>query len=189
MWVKPPKTRYRKNKVGQIYSHRQRNKIYQQNIQNIKHQIALTTNNTTEKLLTTKQGRTTSKYDKSGVYQLKCPTCDMKYIGQTGRPFKTRFQEHLRGFKYKNRKSKFAQHLLNRQHSMDEMENIIDIIHITNKGRMMDTIEKYYIYRETKLNNQINDKFTVQPNVIFETLVQQDAHRGHDSTHSQQKGY
>jgi hypothetical protein len=57
------------------------------------------------------------------------------------------------------------------------MENIMDVIHITNKGRMMDTIEKYYIYKEIKLNNQINDKLTVQPNVIFETLVQQDAQR------------
>ena len=151
--------------------------------------IALTTNNTIEKLLTIKQDKTTSKYDKAGVYQLKCPTCDMKYIGQTGRSFKTRFREHLRDFKYNNWKSKFAQHLLDRQHSMDEMENIMDVIHITNKGRMMNTIEKYYIYRETKLNNQINDKLTMQPNVIFETLVQQETHRGQGSTHSQQTGY
>jgi hypothetical protein len=88
-----------------------------------------------------------------------------------GRSFKTRFQEHLRDFRYNNQKSKFAQHLLDKQHSMDKMENIMDIIHITNKGKMMDTIEKYYIYRETKLNNQIKDKLTVQPNIIFETLV------------------
>jgi len=112
----------------------------------------------------------------------------MKYIGQTDRPFKTRFQDHLRDFKYNNRKSKFAQHLLDRQHSIDEMENIMDIIHITNKGRMMDAIEKYYIYRETKINNQINDKLTVQPNIIFETLVQQDTHRGLVKTHNQQTG-
>ena len=54
---------------------------------------------------------------------------------------------------------------------------------------MMDTIEKYYIYRETKLNNQINDKLTVQPNIIFETLVQQDTHRGLVKTHNQQTGH
>jgi hypothetical protein len=58
--------------------------------------ITLTTNNTIGKLLTTKQEKTTNKYDKSGIYQLKCPTCDKKYIGQTGRPFKIRFQEHIR---------------------------------------------------------------------------------------------
>jgi hypothetical protein len=129
--------------------------------------IALSANNTIEKLLTTKQEQVKSKYDKSGVYQLKCPTCNMKYIGQTGRSFKTRFQEHLRHFKYNNRKSKFAQHLLDKEHSMDKTENTMDIIHITSKGKMMDTIGKYYIYTETKLNNQINDKLTVQPHIIY----------------------
>jgi hypothetical protein len=61
---------------------------------------------------------------------------------------------------------------------MDKTVNVMDIIHITGKGIMMNTIEKYYIYRETKLYNQINDKLTVQLNAIFETLVQQQAHRG-----------
>jgi hypothetical protein len=28
------------------------------------------------------------------------------------------------------------------------MENIMHIIHITSKGKMMDTLEKFYIYRE-----------------------------------------
>jgi len=108
--------------------------------------IALSANNTIEKLLTTKQEHVKSKYDKSGAYELKRPTCNMTYIGQTGCSFKTRFQEHLRDFKYNKQKSKFAQHLLDKQHSMDKMENTMDIIHITSKGKKMDTIEKYYIY-------------------------------------------
>ena len=49
----------------------------------------------------------------------------------------------------------------------------------------MDTIEKYYIFRETKLDNQINDKLAVRPNVIFETVVQKDPHRGiHNICHT-----
>ena len=55
---------------------------------------------------------------------------------------------------------------------------IMSTIHITNKGRLMDTLEKFYIFRETKLDNQINDKLAVRPNIIFETIVQKDAHRG-----------
>jgi NMD protein affecting ribosome stability and mRNA decay len=89
------------------------------------------------------------------INQLTCPTCDKKYIGQTGAPFKTRFQEHIQDFKYNNRISKFAQHLLDEQHSMDKMENIMDGIHVTGKGKMMNTMEKYYMYKETKLDNQI----------------------------------
>jgi hypothetical protein len=54
-------------------------------------------------------------------------------------------------------------------------------IHITNKGRLMDTLEKFYIFRETKLDNQINDKLAVRPNITFETIVQKDPHRGTDN--------
>jgi hypothetical protein len=61
----------------------------------------------------------------------------MKYTGQTGRPFRVRYQEHLRDFKYNNSKSKFAQHLTDRKHPMGTMEGIMDIVHITRKGRMM----------------------------------------------------
>jgi hypothetical protein len=43
---------------------------------------------------------------------------------------------------------------------------------------MMDTLERFYIFRETKLNNQINDKLTVKLNIIFGTIVQKDPHRG-----------
>jgi hypothetical protein len=42
----------------------------------------------------------------------------------------------------------------------------------------MDKLETFYIFRETKLDNQINDKLAVRPNIIFETVVQKDPHRG-----------
>jgi hypothetical protein len=103
----------------------------------------------------------------------------MKYTGQTGRPFRVRLQEHLRDFKYGKNKSKFAQHRLENIHSIGPMENIIDTIHITKQGRKMDKLESFYIYRETKLNNQINDRLTVKPNAIFEAVVRKDSHRGY----------
>jgi hypothetical protein len=111
-------------------------------------------------------------------YQLTCPNCNKKYTGHTGRPFKVRFQEHLRGFKCGNNRSKFAQHLLENKHEISPMENIMHIMHIATKGKMMDTLEKFYIYRETEANNQINDKLTVQNNAIFETIVYEDPYRG-----------
>jgi hypothetical protein len=54
----------------------------------------------------------------------------------------------------------------------------METLHTTGKGRMMDTLERFYIFRETKINNQINDKPTIKPNIIFETIVQKDPHRG-----------
>jgi len=57
---------------------------------------------------------------------------------------------------------------------MEDMENL----HLTSYGKMMDTLEKYYIFRETKLNKQINDKLIVKQNSIFDTTVRYDHHRG-----------
>jgi 3-methyladenine DNA glycosylase AlkC len=55
---------------------------------------------------------------------------------------------------------------------MGPIHTIMEILHETNKGRTMDTLEKYHIYKETHVNNQINDKNTVKPNAIFDIVVQ-----------------
>jgi hypothetical protein len=52
-------------------------------------------------------------------------------------------------------------------------------MYFTTKGRLMNTIEKFHIYQATKLNNQINDRHTVQPSAIFEILVRLVLDRGH----------
>jgi hypothetical protein len=48
----------------------------------------------------------------------------------------------------------------------------------------MDTLEKFDIFRETNINNQINDKLTVKLNIIFDIIVRNDPHRGLPSTYS-----
>jgi hypothetical protein len=62
---------------------------------NTDEKIAFTTDNTTEKCLAIKQETPQNTHDRSGIYQLTCPQCKMKYTGQTGKPLKVRFQEHL----------------------------------------------------------------------------------------------
>jgi hypothetical protein len=47
--------------------------------------ITFTTKQTINKLLTHNPQPTKDKFNNSGVYQLTCPDCHMKYIGQTGR--------------------------------------------------------------------------------------------------------
>jgi hypothetical protein len=101
----------------------------------------------------------------------------MKYIGQTGGTFKIRFAEHFRDYKYNSNISKFAQHLLENKHSIGPIDDIMKILYGTNKGKLMDTREKYHIYKETQLNNQINDKNTIKPNIIFDTIVQANTNR------------
>jgi hypothetical protein len=53
-----------------------------------------------------------------------------KDIGQTWSSFEKRFQEHLRDYKDRNGKSKFAQHLLDNEHSIGPMEDVMKILYI-----------------------------------------------------------
>jgi len=52
--------------------------------------ITYSANNTIGKLLMARRHHTESNYDKCGIYQIKCPTCNKKYIGQN--PFSRTFQ-------------------------------------------------------------------------------------------------
>jgi len=137
-----------------------------------------TTYNNLGKLLEMQKAQKPNKFDKTGVYQLTCPTCHKKYDGQTGRPFHVRVREHYRDYKYANNKSKFAQHVIE-GHAFGPINDIMNVVHIASKGRMLDTLERFYIYWETKLGTQINDKLTVQSNPIFEALNQNNPHKGH----------
>jgi len=55
----------------------------------------------------------------------------------------------------------------------------MDTLHVARKGRILDTLERFYIYTETHFGNQINDKLNVQSNPIFEVIVQNTPYREH----------
>ena len=126
-----------------------------------------------------KHHNTQNKFQKSGVYQLICKDCNKKYTGQTGRSFHTRFKEHFRDYNYKNGKSNFAQHLIDNNHTFGPIDEVMDFLYVTKKGKLMYTLERFYIYDETKRNNQINDKSTVLQNIIVDTIIHTSTGRGH----------
>jgi hypothetical protein len=96
-------------------------------------------------LLNTKENNN-GKYNLSGVYQLQRADCSQKYMGQTGRMFKTRFKEHIRDIKNNGQNSKFAQHILDTKHEYKTMKQAVKILHIEKKGQMLDTYERLHIY-------------------------------------------
>ena len=55
--------------------------------------VTFRTNNNVHKFLRNTAHRPMER--RTGVYTMICDDCDMFYIGQTGRAFKERFQEHL----------------------------------------------------------------------------------------------
>jgi len=40
-------------------------------------------------------------------------------------------------------------------------------------------MKEFYVYKEARINNQTNDKCTVNPHIVFETLTLKDTDRTH----------
>jgi len=63
----------------------------------------------------------------SGIYEIKCNTCGMNYVGPSGRPI-TRHKEHIRYIKNNNPASAYAVHILNNRHEYGTTENTLQLI-------------------------------------------------------------
>jgi hypothetical protein len=134
--------------------------------------IAFSTSNNLGKLLEHRNFQEpTDQFNSNGVYQLQCPTCDKRYIGQTDRSVRTRYKEHNRDYRYGSNKSKFA-HVIDEGHAFGYIGDIMKLLHIAKKVSLLDAWEKFFIFKETKEGNQINDKLTVQYNPIFDAVLQ-----------------
>ena len=100
----------------------------------------------------------------TGVYKLKCDDCTKHYIGQTGRTFIDRFNEH----KLKqNTKSNFALHLIEENHNYTDFDSNLIPLHCCGKGRLLDALEEFEIYKSNKEKEDdlLNDKLTLKTNV------------------------
>ena len=111
----------------------------------------------------------------------------MKYTGQADWSFNTRFREHLRDFKNGYGKSTFTQHLLENRHAIGPMNDIMDTLSFAIKGSLLVALVSFYIFRKTKLNNQLKDKLRIKQPISFETIVREGPHRGIYDTCSPQQ--
>lgn len=108
--------------------------------------------------------------EKSGVYKLQCD-CGKAYIGQTGRTFKKRFQEHINCIKVNNNNlfSSFAEHILQTSHSFNP--NNFKILHIKTKGSDLNFLEQLEIIKleieETSLNEKCKKTLPPLLNILI----------------------
>ena len=59
------------------------------------------------------------------------------------------------------------------------MEDTMEILYIKREGKITDTLENRYIYKDTKMVNQINDKGTIKQNILFDTIIHRNSGTGH----------
>jgi hypothetical protein len=132
--------------------------------------IAYKTNNTTQKHQQLKN-IDPDKYSHSGIYEIKCNSCHLKYIGQTGRNFKTRYKEHIHAIHTNKTTSRYsyAQHILETGHTYGTIED--NILRCEKKGPLMKALEQFHIYRLTKDRLQLNDTYTDTYNPIFDLIT------------------
>ena len=83
----------------------------------------------------------------TNIYSLKCNTCNMQYVWQTGRNLKTRFSEHHRYIRTNDPKSAYALHILNNRHEYGPLQPTMELLKICNKGWRMNTMESSYIQK------------------------------------------
>jgi hypothetical protein len=74
-------------------------------------------------------------------------------------------------FKYMHRKFKFATHLLGNNPPGGQINEVTDVVYTTNTGGHMNTIEKFYIYQEMILGNQINYRNTVASDKLLDIVI------------------
>jgi hypothetical protein len=90
------------------------------------------------------------EYENSGVYQIRCMDCPLKYIGQTGQTFKTRYKEHIQAIRNNNSNSGYSKHILNTGHTYGSITDTMKALKTQRKGKHLNTLERYYIYKMMK---------------------------------------
>lgn len=100
----------------------------------------------------------TNNLHKNGVYCLTCK-CGAEYVGQTGRRFIDRINEHLACLRKNSDKSNFASHINTLNHDYDK-DNFFKILHVQNKGTKLNIYECLEIIMSIKRknDNNLNDR-------------------------------
>jgi hypothetical protein len=101
--------------------------------------------------------------------KLKCTDCPLQYIGQTGRSFEVRFKEHIRDIRNNKSTSGYVQHILDTGHAYGKM-NDMDIMKIQEKGKHLNTLEKYHMYKLCKQGIQLSNNCAESHNPIFKEI-------------------
>jgi len=53
------------------------------------------------------------------------------------------------------------------------------VVNVTNKASMTKTVERFPIYKLTRLDNQISEKCTVKYNALLNTIIHKNSYREH----------
>jgi hypothetical protein len=70
-------------------------------------------------------------------------------------------------FDINNHNSKYAQHLVEHEHTFGNIHNIMQVLQIKKKGTHLNTIKRFHIHKEAAQNNHLNDDHTITEYLIL----------------------
>jgi hypothetical protein len=123
---------------------------------------AFKTNNTIYQQL----GQKIGNKNPSGIYEIKCNTCGLNYVGQSGRPITTRYK-HIRYIQNNNSASAYAVHILNNRHEYETTENTLQLIKPCRKSSKMNHWENMYIQIHRQYSKLIEEEQVSEINPLF----------------------
>jgi len=130
--------------------------------------IAFRGTNTLARLVKTTNTTRTPPHNKPGIYQLKCNTCNLSYIGQTSRNLKTHYNEHIRYVKNNNPQSAYAQYILNNRHKFGTIESTMTLLKPLHRQHLLTTHEQFYIHSFHKNGKLFSEQSPGSPNPLFD---------------------
>jgi len=133
--------------------------------------IAFRWNKTLAHLIKTTTKTKTPPHNRSGIYQLKCHTCNHPYVGQTSCNLKTRYNEHIRYIKSNNPQSAYAQHILNNRHEYGALDNLMTLLKPIHNQNLLTTYEQFHIHSFHKHGNLISEQSAGSPNPLFDLAI------------------
>jgi hypothetical protein len=108
--------------------------------------------------------------DPSGIYGIKCNTCDMAYeVYRTDRKsITTRHREHTWYIRTNNSNSAYAMHILNNKHEYGTANKTLKLLRPCNKGLKMNCWESFYIEIYRQRNRIITEQLKGDYNPLYE---------------------
>jgi hypothetical protein len=105
------------------------------------------------------------KYDRSGVYKLKCESCPKVYIGKTGN---VTFKEHISDIVHNRDKTGYSQHILKSGHEREHYITQMEILETHRKSSYLNTLEEFHIFKCRKKGPSLNEMQFDMYDPIFE---------------------
>jgi hypothetical protein len=81
---------------------------------------------------------------------------------------------HIRDIRLNKDKSKYALHMLQLSHEYGTIENTLKILKVVNKAKLLDVLERFYIYKANRIKQIMNEQYVGDHNVLFEMLLRYD---------------